>query len=226
MSRALGSVALNSGARVKNFAHDCVAQFRRISGIQRASNFRHLEIAFVLPLNDAAHNYMTKLQVDILKKHGVNQGLAAPPHITLKLGFKATELGSYENYLDELAKTTAPVEIGLNNIGKFEEGILFLDVEQNHKLDHLRRRIVRELSSRFGVQPRPLEGDRYHFHATLAYGLGDRRFKDEYELLSSLAPKFHFKAKSIELLLHNGVHWVTYRRAALTGLSDSSDIVT
>lgn len=211
---------LNS-SRLLNFAHDCVAHLRRISGIRRASNFRQLEIAFVLPVNHAAHNYITRLQVQILKRHGVNQGLTAPPHITLKLGFKARDLLGYENYLDEISKTTAPFEIGVGNIGKFEEGILFLDVEPNPDLDCLRRRIVSELANRFGVVPRPLEDDRYHFHVTLAYGLSNRRFRDEYRTLSSLVPKFRFEARSIEMLLHNGVHWVTYRRAGLTGSNNS-----
>jgi 2'-5' RNA ligase len=184
-------------------------------GIRRAARFRRLEMAYVLLLDDEAHNYMSRLQIEILRRCGRNDGLAAPPHITLKLGFKALELTVFEKYLDDLAATTAPVSICLRDFASFDEGIVFLDVEPNAALDELRRRIVRELAGRFGIAPRPLEGELFRFHATLAYGLPKKHFEREVALLSRMRPSFRFEARSIAMLCHTRDHWIVYRRATL-----------
>jgi 2'-5' RNA ligase len=197
-----------------------VARGRRTLGIQRAANFRRLEIAFALPLGDDAHNYMRQLQVTLLKKHGFPEGLTAPPHITLKLGFKTSDLGVYEAYLDELARTTPPFLVHLSGVDSFGEGIIFLGVEPNPVLEQLRRRVVCDLSQRFAIEPRPLEGDQFRFHATLAHGLPPRTFQREVQRLSQLAPRFAFQASSVAILCQAADHWITYRRAALRAPAD------
>jgi 2'-5' RNA ligase len=202
---------------IQDLAYRSVARARRTLGIQRAASSQRLEIAFVVPLADEARNYVRRLQVDILRRHGVNEGLTATPHITLKLGFKTAELDAFEGYLDEIARATAPLEVRLSKISYFDEGIIFVDVEPNPPLDRLRRTIVRDLADRFAVPPRPLEGDQFRFHATLAYGLPKKRFHQEYERLSRLAPSLRFEARSLAMLCHTGEHWITYRRAALSG---------
>ena len=40
--------------------------------------------------------------------------------------------------------------------GFFDEGIVFLDVVRTQRLDALRRRVVRDLSTEFGVRPNDL----------------------------------------------------------------------
>ncbi len=188
---------------------------RRSLGIRRVSDFRCIEVAYVLPLGDEAHNYMARLELEILKRNGVNDALTAAPHITLKLGFKTTDLGVFEGYFDELARSTPPFEIAMRGVSSFEEGILFLGVEPSPTLDQLRRKIVRDLAERFQVEPRPLEGDQFRFHATLAHGLSKEAFERERALLSRLSPSFRFEARTLAMLAHTGQHWMTYRRAAL-----------
>jgi len=200
---------------VRNFARRFVSRARRSLGIERAATLARPQLAFVLPLGDEAHNFMTRLQVEILRRHGVNEGLTAAPHITLKLGFKTPDLGAFADYLDEVARSTPALEVTLRGIGSFEEGIIFLDVEPTPALDQLRRKIVRELSERFQIEPRPLEDDRFHFHSTLAYGLPQKAFEQELARLSPMKPTFRFQARTLAMLCHTGDHWVTYRRAAL-----------
>jgi 2'-5' RNA ligase len=204
----------------RDLAYRFVVRARSTLGIQRAANFRRLEIAFVLPLDDDAHNYMRGLQVGILKRIGATEALTAPPHLTLKLGFKAADPSRFDDYLDELARATPPFEIRLTKFDRFDGGIVFLDVEPNAELDRLRRRVVRELSERFGVEPRPLEGDRFHFHATLAYGLSPRHFASEFERVSRTTPNLRCMMQSMAILCHTGDHWFTYRRARLSGPHD------
>jgi 2'-5' RNA ligase len=141
----------------------------------------------------------------------------------LKLGFKTSDLPMYEAYLDELARTTPPFVVRLSHVDCFEEGIIFLGVEPNPALEELRRRLVGELSHRFGIEPGPLEGDQFRFHATLAYGLPPRTFQREYHRLSQLNPRFAFQASSIAILCQTADHWITYRRAALRGPTAAGD---
>lgn len=211
---------------IRRVAYRGVTWARSAFGIGRAANFKRLEIAFVLPLSDEAHNYMRRIQVAILRRRGTIGALTATPHITLKLGFKTSDLGGFEEYLDELARVTPPVDIRLNGFDRFEEGIIFLDVEPDPALEQLRRRIVQDLIVRFGIPPSPLEGDRFHFHATLAHGLTKRQFETEFQSVTGPAPHFTFKARSLAILCHMGSHWITYRRANLQGNTPQTSLIS
>jgi 2'-5' RNA ligase len=200
---------------VQDLASRVVSRARSSLGIPHRAQLSKPELALVLLVDHDAHNFMTELQVDVLKRQGVNEGLIAPPHITLKLGFKTPDLAVFALYLDEVARTTAPFEITMRGIGSFPDGVIFLDVEPSTELDLLRRRIVRELAERFGIEPRPLEGDQFRFHATIAYGLPEKGFDEERARLSQLTPSFRFRARELALFCHTGKHWITYRRAAL-----------
>lgn len=184
-------------------------------GIHRSADLERPELAFVLPVGDDAHNYMTAVQVEVLKRQGINDALVAPPHITLKLGFKTADLGILADYLDEVARTTPPFEITMGRISAFDDGVIFMRVEPTEHLERLRRRIVRELRERFQIEPRALEEDRFRFHATLAYGLSKKGFEEELPRLSRLTPSFRFQAQTLAMFCHMGKHWITYRRAAL-----------
>jgi 2'-5' RNA ligase len=199
----------------RDLAHRLVTRARTSLGIPSRARLEKPELAYVLPLGHEAHNWMTALQVEILQRHGVNEGLIAPPHITLKLGFKRPELALFGAYLDEVAKATPAFEVTLRGIDSFDDGVIFVDVEPTPALDQLRRKIVRELSDRYGVEPRPLEGDQFQFHATLAYGLPKKAFEEERARLSRLKPVFRFQAQTLSMLAHTGKHWITYRRQEL-----------
>jgi len=187
--------------------------------IRRARNkgeFRSFEIAYVILVGEEVHNYMSKMQIGILKEYGVNPGLKASPHITLKLGFEASGLDPYERYLDELAREIEPFEICVRDIGFFDEGIIFMDVEENLALEKLRRRILADLWDRHGIEPYPLEGARYHFHATLAYGLSKRDFAKAQRALRDTKVQFRFVLDTLALFCHTGDEWIAYKRATLS----------
>jgi 2'-5' RNA ligase len=178
---------------------------------------RSFEIAYVILLSDEAHNYMSKLQIDILRRYGVNPGLKATPHITLKLGFQASEIEPFERYFDELVSGIEPFEICVKDMGFFDEGIIFIDVEHNPQLERLRRRILGDLSEQHGIQPYPLEGDRYHFHATLAYGLSKHDFARARRELQDLKVEFRFLLDTLALFCHTGEEWIAYKRGRVIG---------
>ena len=183
--------------------------------VYRPGPVRTLEVAYVILPSDEAHNYMSKLEIEILKQYGPHEGLKATPHITLKLGFHVPDIQPFEQYFDQLVADIEPFEICIKNIGFFDEmGIVFMDVVHTTELETLRQRILRELSDRHGVKPYPLEGDQYHFHATLAY-LQKEDFPKVRRELEKLKVEFRFMLDTIGLICHTGDEWVTYKRARL-----------
>jgi 2'-5' RNA ligase len=179
-------------------------------------------VAFVALPSDEVHNRVSALQARLLEKHGATIAL---PHLTLKLGFDVTDLEPYERYFDALSKDVEPIEIRLAGISRFdeeryEEGIIFVDVEHNPSLEALRRRILGDLRQLFGVSPYPVEDDRFHFHITLAYDLPERRFLEAYEELKSVPIRERFVLRRLCLLCHTGEAWVSYRQAEVGGAAD------
>jgi 2'-5' RNA ligase len=173
-------------------------------------------VAYVILLSDEVHDFMTQLQINILEQYGVNSGLTAAPHITLKLGFDVACLEPHAKYFDCLVKDIEPFEICINGVGKFDEGIIYFNVKINPHLEKLRRRILRDLHDQFGVKPYQLEGDQYHFHATLAYGLSKNDFALAYEGLKNMHVHMCFMMKTMSLFCHTGDHWISYKQATIT----------
>ncbi len=181
----------------------------------RPGPVRTLEVAYVILPSDEAHNYMSKLEIEILKQYGPHEGLKATPHITLKLGFRVPDIQPFEQYFDQLVADIEPFEVCIKNIGFFDEvGIVFMDVVPTTELESLRQRILRELSDQYGIKPYPLEGDQYRFHATLAY-LQKEDFSKARRELEKIKIEFKFVLDTIGLICHAGDEWVTYKRARL-----------
>jgi 2'-5' RNA ligase len=122
---------------------------------------QRFEVGYVILLNDEVTNYVRRLQIDLLREHGPCPSLHVAPHITLKQAFPVPALEPFERYFEQLINETEPFEIVVRGFGSFDRDILFLDVVQNSHLVELRKRILRGLSVEFGIQPYPLEDDRY-----------------------------------------------------------------
>lgn len=180
-----------------------------------------VHLAVVIPLDEVSAQFATKLQIDILRNYGRNPGLDACPHITLKLGFEVKDIAPFEAYLDQLANEISPFEIAMKNFGFFDEGIMFLDVEPSASLEGLRRRILSDLSKGHGIKAHIIEGDSFHFHVTLAYGLSRWQFSGLRETYKSQPVQIKFYAKHIDLFFYTGHHWVTLKRATLRGAPNS-----
>ena len=176
---------------------------------------RRLQLAIALFVSDEVHNAMSRLQLEILNRYERCPEIGTVPHITLKLGFPVTDIAPYEAYFDEIAEQAAPFRLEVRDLGFFDEGIIFVDVVPSVDLDRLRRRIVHDLESRFGVQPYPLEGDAFHFHATLTRDLPHRDFEDARRRFGERTFRSAFDVRSIGLFCHTGAEWLVYKRAEL-----------
>lgn len=184
-------------------------------GVQKSRPGRTFELAYVILVSDEVHNYMSKLEIDLMKQYGAHEGLKASPHITLKLGFHVTDIEPFERYFDELVNKIEPFEICMKNFGFFDEaGIVYMDVVHTPELDSLRRRIVNDLSIQHGITPNALEGDRYHFHATLAY-LSKNDFSRARREFEHVQIERRFVMNTLGLICHTGDGWITYKRGRL-----------
>jgi 2'-5' RNA ligase len=183
-------------------------------GFRDRRKVRTLEIAYVIIVSDEVHNYMSKRQLEILRQFGWNQGLEATPHITLKLGFPVEEIGPFEEYFDKLLEEVEPLPICVKDIGFFDEGIIFMNIEHSPQLESLRRRIVNDLSIKYGIVPYPLEDERYRFHGTLGY-VSRRDLPTARMQFEGVKAEFHFMLDTLAILCHTGKEWVTYKRGKL-----------
>ena len=72
-----------------------------------------MKAAIFLPVDYHAHNFMRVLAVEIHQKYQTGLHAASfPPHISLKLPFRLSNLADLETYVDQLAASTSPLEIG------------------------------------------------------------------------------------------------------------------
>ena len=86
-------------------------------------------------------------------------------------------LDALESYMSELAGSTPPFEVHLNQlqlikteIDHAETGILWLDVQETASLRELHIRLNQELATRFENTQAAFDGADYHFHMSIAIG--------------------------------------------------------
>jgi 2'-5' RNA ligase len=156
---------------------------------------------------------MRRLQIDILNQYGTVSAIAECQHITLKQAFEANVLEPFERYFDRLVNEIKPFEIVIKGIGSFDQGIIFLDVEQDIRLKALRLKILRDLSEQFGIKPHPLEDERYYFHATLAHKMSKADFAKTLQELKDRKVYFRFVFDTLGLFYFTGEEWITYKRS-------------
>ena len=187
----------------------------RRRGGQTEERFQRLDLAYVILVSEEVHNYMRRLQVGMLREYGASFGIEVSPHITLKQAFEVREIEPFERYFDRLVAEIEPFEIIVRGVGVFDDGVIFMDVARNGVLDSLRKRIIRDLSTEFGVRPNDLEDDRYHFHATLAKGLSPASLERARRALEGIPVEFRFVCDTLGLLAHTGAAWITYKRSGI-----------
>ena len=174
-----------------------------------------LELAYVVLLDDEVHNFIGRLQLAILDACGRGPVFHAVPHITLKLGFKVAHVEPFARYLDTLADSIGGFDICLRHLATFDEGVVYLAVEDNPSLERVRRRMLDDLSTRYGIVPHPIEDARFLFHATIAAGLSRAQIDALRPRLAEPTPRFCFRPDTLAMLCHTGDQWITGRKATL-----------
>lgn len=187
----------------------------RRKGGQTEERPQRFDLAYAILVSEELHNHMRRLQVGMLREYGASSGIEVSPHITLKQAFEVPEIEPFERHFDRLVAEMDPFEITVRGVGAFDDGVIFMDVAKNRSLDALRQRVIRDLSTEFGVKPNDLEDDRYHFHATLAKGLPPASLERARRALEGKPIEFRFLCHTLALLCHTGTGWIIYKRSAV-----------
>ena len=206
------------------------AILKRIAGRLRAAGRRWgserdagpMQLAIVIPLPDEIAHKVVELQFSILREFGTHEGLESQPHITLKMGFPANDIGAAVGFIEQQAARIAPMQLEIDGFDTFDEGILFLDVKPNPALEAIRQGLLHDLESSLGFAPLPIEGPGFRFHVTVAAGLPARdfgRLRDEFK---ARRMGFQFMTRHIDLICHTGTHWVLCRRLRLAATEQQS----
>jgi 2'-5' RNA ligase len=211
----LGSSIGYTPMPIHQLVHRAVRRARAISGIGLSRNFRQLEAAVILLPPDRVQNAIRRWQLEILRRHGRCPGIDAPPHVTLKLGFKCLDAHAIANDIAEIATRSEPVVLHLRQLGRFDEGILYLDVGESTPFELLREFTLRTLESRHGIKPRPIEISGFHPHLTLVRDLSDNQLRVELERFTEISMEFHCIADKIGLLVDIDGRWINFASFSL-----------
>ena len=137
-----------------------------------------MKATFAFLADKHIHNLVRKLSWDIHQKYRTSIDVCRlPPHISLKQPFDISDLDSLSEYMGELTGSIEPFQALLTHLELIETtmdslhtGILWLNVEETESLRRLHNRLNEELTARFGNVPADFDGDRYHFHMSVAIG--------------------------------------------------------
>jgi 2'-5' RNA ligase len=188
---------------------------RRLRSLCRDRDIGPTQLAIVVPLPDDIAHEVVALQLSIFRKYGVHDGLESQPHVTLKMGFPATDIGAATAFLEQQAARMQSVLIEIDGFDTFDEGILFLDVKPNPSLEAMRQGLLGDLKTALGFTALPIEGADFRFHVTVAAGLPARDFYQLRDECITRKMSFQFMARHIDLICHTGSHWVLCRRINL-----------
>ena len=170
-----------------------------------------MQVAYIIPLDAVVQTFARRLAEEAQRGFGANRALVIEPHITLKTPFEAADLAPFQCLLDDLASELSPFELHITGINWFEPDVIFLDVVQDTRLDALRRSLLAALAE-VGVQPDAVEGDGYHFHITVAWGLPPEAIRRLWERWQSMPVTLTTLVTEIALVANDGTGWRWIRR--------------
>jgi len=96
------------------------------------------------------------------------QRQALAPHFTLKYVFETNDLAQIESILDRFCAEHGPTAVTVDGIGSFPPGVVFLNVELSAEARETFRALIRQLEMLPWMQWGEYDGERLHFHATIA----------------------------------------------------------
>lgn len=180
----------------------------------------HLQLYFVAVVpEEPLRSEITELKQWIYDSFGSKAALRSPPHITLHMPFKWNP--EKETFLiDSLANMAVkvqPFEVALHNFSCFIPRVIYVDVDLNDNLDHLKKNVMK--LSRQGWKL-DLPKDTRGFNPHITIGFRDLKKVDFFKAWEELKDKpFEtiFKVNSLTLLRHNGRSWDELRNFSFKG---------
>lgn len=130
-----------------------------------------MKVAFALLPGLALQNDVRRLGWEIHERWSTGtRPRALPPHVSLKQPFDVDgDFPAVERYFATLAASVAPVDLQLGKLLLWET-VLSIDVASSPSLLALHARLNVELRGVVRDPAAPFDGERYHFHLTIATG--------------------------------------------------------
>jgi 2'-5' RNA ligase len=143
------------------------------------------------------------------------QRQALAPHFTVKYWFETNDIDQIESILDRFCIAHGPTPVTIGRIGSFPPNVIFLNVELSAEARETFRALIRELQTLPWMQWHEYDGERLHFHATIAEQCGSQ-YASVMEFLRDETQYFPCAIAHITVLQQTGVqdgidHWSIHR---------------
>lgn len=102
------------------------------------------------------------------------QRQALAPHFTVKYAFETNDLGQIESILDRFCAEHGATAVTIGGIGSFPPDVVFLNVELSTEARQIFHALIGELQTLPWMQWDAYDGERLHFHATIAEKCGSQ----------------------------------------------------
>jgi len=168
-------------------------------------------IALLLPKE--LQERIRKIKLEIAEKYEAKHALKLPAHITLQIPFKIPETQE-PNLIDVLAafaKKQQSFGIGLKDFGRFNQKVIFINIEDHEPLKRLHAEMRDVLSENF-IFKKHETFSKIHPHITLATrNLHYKQFPKAWAEFQEREFSASFTPQEFSLLKHDGKTWHRYR---------------
>ncbi len=164
---------------------------------------------FIAVLPDMViRNEVMDFKIIAKEKFKSSKALNSPAHITIVPPFKSTYEKEKEiiHSLNNLLNNTKEFYITLNGFNRFDKNVIFVDVEKNEDLFHVKEKVVDLIK----VIVPEIENmtTKFRPHITVAFrDLKKEMFDEAWDYFSKIDYFRIFKFDNITLLRHNGEKW-------------------
>jgi 2'-5' RNA ligase len=157
-------------------------------------------------LEDDSQNEIRKKVVETLRHHRVGvTALLLPQHISLKISFATEKVDDLVSYFDELCLNHLPIQVALQNLEAvaidepgLKTGLLWYNVSDDGSLRKIHNQLNKDLPQRLGISNSSIDGERFRFHSTIAYG--QKSFEEYRKIYNAVAEDFREISARIDRL--------------------------
>lgn len=138
--------------------------------------------------------------MDLRSRHPLLQG-TAPPHITVKSSFLYRGTGAWVvDVLDDVCSRFEPFTVECRGIGTFDQGVIYVRVEESLELRALHGALVEGLTGYVETLNDRFEGDGFVPHLTVADQVAREDITAARRVLSGFWPRWRFPVEQVHLL--------------------------
>jgi 2'-5' RNA ligase len=149
------------------------------------------------------------------------QRQALAPHFTVKYWFETEHIAEVESLLERFSATRGETPVIVGGISSFPRDIIFLGVNLSAEARETFRALVGDLQTLPWMQWDEYDGDRLHFHATIAERCGSH-YSEILDFLAEKEQYFQCSFDNVAILRNTGIRdgideWAIHRTYQLRG---------